>query len=91
VKYLLDTDAWVAYLRGEDAGLIQILHQTHPNGIALCTIVLAELIHGAYRSGPAHFAVNSGLITQHRQRVRMEIVFRGCLATNLIDIIASAY
>jgi predicted nucleic acid-binding protein len=54
VNHLLDTNAWAAYLRGKDTGLIQRLNQARPDSIVLCTIVVAELIHGAHKSGPAH-------------------------------------
>jgi predicted nucleic acid-binding protein len=67
VNHLLDTNAWVAYLRGKDAGLIQRLNQANPDSIYLCSIVVAELIHGAHKSGPAHCAANLSLIAQLRQ------------------------
>jgi len=68
VNHLLDTNAWVAYLRGKDAGLIQRLNQANPDSIYLCSIVVAELIHGAHKSGPAHCAANLSLIAQLRQK-----------------------
>ena len=68
MTYLLDTNAWVAYLRGKDAGLVQRLRQADPQGVALCTVVLAEVVHGAYKSGPAHCASNLSLIAQLRHK-----------------------
>ncbi len=68
MNHLLDTNAWVAYLRGKDAGLIQRLNQANPDSIYLCSIVVAELIHGAHKSGPAHCAANLSLIAQLRQK-----------------------
>ncbi len=66
MKHLLDTNAWVAYLRGKDAGLIRRLNQVNPDSITLCSIVVAELIHGAHKSGPAYYEANLDLIAQLR-------------------------
>ena len=68
MSYLLDTNAWIAFLRGRNAALIQRLHHSDPASVFLCTVVLAELIHGAHKSGPVHCAANLGLIAKLRQR-----------------------
>lgn len=50
MKYLLDTNACITYLRGKNAYLLQQMGQ-HPSAdIALCSVVAAELWHGAERS-----------------------------------------
>jgi predicted nucleic acid-binding protein len=66
--YLLDSNAWIAYLRQKDPVLIQKVRQTNPNDIRLCSIVLGELYYGAFHGAPARQAHNLGLIGQLRQR-----------------------
>lgn len=62
--YLLDTNAWVAYLRGKDLTLIARLSAHQTNELGLCTIVLGELYYGAYHSGAKHVAANLRLVEQ---------------------------
>src|SRR5438067_957099 len=66
--YLLDSNAWIAYLRRKHASLIHRLQQEQPANIVLCSVVLAELCYGAVRSGPNNQAANFALIAQLRQR-----------------------
>jgi tRNA(fMet)-specific endonuclease VapC len=56
MAYLLDTNAWVAHLRQKHPRVTQEIIRVGPADIRLCTVVLAELIYGAYRSGPSHEA-----------------------------------
>ena len=56
MTYLLDTNAWIAYLRQRDAGLLRRMQQANPADLHLCTIVLAELYYGAHHSAPQHQA-----------------------------------
>ncbi len=66
--YLLDTNAWIAYLRQSNARLIQRFLQVAPADIGLNSIVVAELFYGAYH-GPANKqATNLGLISQLQHR-----------------------
>lgn len=48
--YLLDTNACIRILTGRSAPLVERLRQKSPREILLCSIIKAELIHGAYRS-----------------------------------------
>lgn len=64
--YLPDTNAWIAYIRRKDAALLQRFQQVSPADIALCSVVLAELLYGVYHSPPAYQAHNMGLVTQLR-------------------------
>lgn len=48
--YLLDTNACVRLLNGRSPQLIERMRQHQPAEIVLCSVVKAELIHGAYRS-----------------------------------------
>lgn len=66
--FLLDANAWIAHLRGKDPCLSRRLAQTSPDEIRLCSVVLAELLYGAYHSGPAHEAANLALVAQLQNR-----------------------
>jgi tRNA(fMet)-specific endonuclease VapC len=51
VKYLLDTNDWVSFLRKSSTGLLKRLATADESEIVLCSIVLAELLYGVRRSG----------------------------------------
>jgi len=48
--YLLDTNAWIEYLRGRNQALRIRVASVRPRDIRLCAVVVGELYHGAYRS-----------------------------------------
>lgn len=48
--YLLDTNAWVGYLRGKSDSVKHHMAQHPVTDIALSTVVLAELYFGARKS-----------------------------------------
>lgn len=50
MTYLLDTNACVEYLRQRDAALVGRLAATPIDDVRLCSVVKAELYHGARRS-----------------------------------------
>lgn len=50
MTHLLDTNACVVYIRGKNLKLRARVDSTSPGDIALCTIVLAELLYGAAKS-----------------------------------------
>jgi tRNA(fMet)-specific endonuclease VapC len=50
VKYLLDTNVCVVYLRGKNALVLQRFRQHPPTDLALCSVVLGELCYGCLRS-----------------------------------------
>lgn len=56
MTYLLDSNAWIAYLRQKDPALIQKVQQTDPKDIRLCSVVLGELYFGAFHGVPAKLA-----------------------------------
>jgi predicted nucleic acid-binding protein len=69
VSHLLDTNAFVDHLRrGPKSRVTASLLAAAPGTVYLCSVVLAELIFGAVRSGAANEAANraliSGLMTQ---------------------------
>ena len=58
--YLLDTNACIRILNNTSVPLIKRLRRRSPGEIHLCSVVKAELIHGAYRS--ARIAENLRLL-----------------------------
>lgn len=47
MRYLLDTNIWIVYLKAVATPVRVRLEQTSPTDIATCSIVWAELLHGA--------------------------------------------
>lgn len=68
MKFLLDTNAWIGHLRQKSPTVSYRLGQHPASDVILCSVVLAELVYGAERSGPAHRAANFALIAQLRQQ-----------------------
>jgi tRNA(fMet)-specific endonuclease VapC len=66
MKYLLDTNAWVGWLRQNQPHLVQRIQQAAASDLALCSVVIGELIYGAERSGPTHRAANLAAVAQLR-------------------------
>ncbi|MCC6419067.1 MAG: type II toxin-antitoxin system VapC family toxin [Gemmataceae bacterium] len=63
MTHLLDTNAFVDHLRRGPASTVTAkLLAAPPGSVALCSVVLAELLYGAVRSGPAHEAANRALL-----------------------------
>ena len=50
VTYLLDTNAWAAYLNRSDSSVAKKVAQIGASDIRLCSIVKAELLYGAHKS-----------------------------------------
>ena len=68
MTYLLDTNAWIAYLRQKNQQLVQRFMQEDPTEIALCSVVLSELFYGAHH-GPANkLNANLALIARLQQQ-----------------------
>jgi tRNA(fMet)-specific endonuclease VapC len=69
VSYLLDTNSWIEHLRRGTASKVTArLAAAPPGSVCLCSVVLAELVYGALRSGPAHQAANLALLAKLRQQ-----------------------
>lgn len=68
MKYLLDTNAWIAYLGQNNPQLVQRVLQENPADISLCSVVLAELFYGAQHGAVGKLAANLALITRLQQR-----------------------
>ncbi|MCC6509209.1 MAG: type II toxin-antitoxin system VapC family toxin [Pirellulaceae bacterium] len=54
MRYLLDTNAWITYLKDPTSGVRKRLLSASPQDIATCSIVLSELLHGAEKYGNRH-------------------------------------
>ncbi len=50
MTYLLDTNACIVFLRQKNSPLVSRMAKTPPSEIRLCSVVKAELFHGAHRS-----------------------------------------
>ena len=48
--YLLDTNVCIRLLNGRAPQVVQRLQRHRPSAVSLCSVVKAELIHGAHRS-----------------------------------------
>ena len=51
MRYLLDTNAWIIYLKDPNSGVRKRLLSVSPQDIVTCSIVLSELLHGAEKYG----------------------------------------
>jgi tRNA(fMet)-specific endonuclease VapC len=58
MPFLLDSNAWIAWLRQRQPTLIARIQKEGPANILLCSVVVGELIYGAERSGAAYRAAN---------------------------------
>src|SRR5262245_16060555 len=67
MPYLLDSNAWIGWLRQRQPKLIARIKQERAN-IVLCSVGLGELIYGAERSGAAHRAANLQEVEQLRRQ-----------------------
>ncbi|MGA2867497.1 MAG: type II toxin-antitoxin system VapC family toxin [Verrucomicrobiota bacterium] len=49
MAFLLDTDAWIVYLKSAASPIRARLEKLTPADIVLCSVVKAELLHGAQK------------------------------------------
>ena len=50
MKYLLDTNVCVVYLKGTSSNVREKLHAVPLEDVAICSVVKAELLYGGKRS-----------------------------------------
>jgi tRNA(fMet)-specific endonuclease VapC len=50
MTYLLDTNACIELLNDRDSSIVRKIASVAPQTIAVCSVVKAELYHGAYKS-----------------------------------------
>ena len=69
MSHLLDTNSWIDHLRRRPTSKVTAkLAAAPPGSVYLCSLVVGELIYGAFHSGPAHRAGNLALIASLRQQ-----------------------
>jgi tRNA(fMet)-specific endonuclease VapC len=51
MAWLLDTNAWINYLKAPQSSIRSRLQSFAPTDVVLCSIVKAELLHGAEKYG----------------------------------------
>ena len=67
--YLLDTNSWIDHLRnGPASNVTAKIAAASPGSVYLCSIVVGELIYGAFHGGSTHQAKNLALIASLRQQ-----------------------
>ncbi len=54
MRCLLDTNAWIIYLKDPDSEIRRRLLAVSPQDIVTCSIVVSELLHGAEKYGNSH-------------------------------------
>lgn len=59
MKYLLDSNICIYYLKGRDVGLMRRFNQLRPYNLLLCSVVKAELLYGARKSKDITTTLNS--------------------------------
>ncbi len=66
--YLLDSNAWIAVIRGRNTSVMQRMRRTLPAEIYLCSIVKAELLLGALKSAnpPKNLAVVNAVVATYQ-------------------------
>lgn len=69
MSHLLDTNSWIDHLRrGPASKVTDKLTAATPGSVFLCSLVVGELLYGAYHGGAAHQAKNLALIVSLRQQ-----------------------
>lgn len=51
MRFLVDTNVWIVYLKNRDTAVQDRLQNRNPSEIAVCSVVRAELLHGACKYG----------------------------------------
>jgi tRNA(fMet)-specific endonuclease VapC len=51
MAYLLDTNCWIQYLKHADSPIRARLQSLEPSDVVSCSVVRAELLHGAEKYG----------------------------------------
>ena len=51
MAYLLDTNSWIHYLKHASSPVCARLESLTPNDVVTCSVVCAELLHGAEKYG----------------------------------------
>lgn len=68
MKFLLDTNTCIGWLRLNQPTIVARIKQQSPADIAICSVVLSELIYGVERCPPSHQANNRLQVSLLRQK-----------------------
>jgi tRNA(fMet)-specific endonuclease VapC len=68
MTYLLDSDACIGWLRQNQPKRVARIIQESPTEIAICSVVVGELIYGAERTATAYRVNNRLRVEQLRQQ-----------------------
>lgn len=68
MTYLLDTNTCIGWLRQNHPQIVARIQAQSPADVALCSVVVGELLFGVERSDPAHRANNGVRVEQLRQQ-----------------------
>jgi len=66
MPFLLDSNAWIIWLRQSHPQMVARIKKEPPTNLLLCSVVVGELIYGAERSGLTHRANNLLQVAQLR-------------------------
>ena len=68
MRYLLDTNTCIGWLRLSHPKLVMRIKQESPTDLTICSVVVSELIYGAERASPGHQANNRMKVDLLRQQ-----------------------
>jgi len=68
VKYLLDTNTCIGWLRQNQPQIVARIQAQTQTDIVLCSVVVGELLFGVERADPAHRANTGARVNQLRQQ-----------------------
>jgi tRNA(fMet)-specific endonuclease VapC len=68
MTHLLDTNAWIMFLRQKDANFLQRARRHMTADLALCSVALGELLYGAYHGSATQLVANLGMVSQLRTK-----------------------
>jgi len=81
--HLLDTNTWIYALKGQPTALVARLGAVDPASVAFCSVIKAELLHGAYRYGnqERRLALLHALFSRHTLLPSMTVPPRSMAAS----------
>ena len=68
MKYLLDANTCIGWLRLNQEKLVSRIKQEDPVNLVICSVVVGELIYGAERAAPEHRTNNRLRVEQLRSQ-----------------------
>lgn len=67
MKYLMDTNTCIGWLRLSQPKIVARIKQESPTNIVICSVVVAELVYGVERSAVSHQTNNRQRVDQLRE------------------------